>query len=146
MKTLCTQGFMRWVTGERKLTLSTAMVTTTDAVTSIMVKRRYFPRRGTVSEVGGMISARRRKNTVNDRRIDIHRDTWQQDKVSKILNIDQSSCKISNVTSAALVFKVLRTTRSTYFNIQYLKASQHLGEILQSLRNLYSIFQDSKPF
>ena len=36
-----------------------------------MVKRTNLPKRGTTNDVGGMISASRRKNTVNDRRIDI---------------------------------------------------------------------------
>ena len=44
-------------------------------VTSNMVKRRYLPRRGTAREVGGMISARSKKNTVSDRRIEIQRVT-----------------------------------------------------------------------
>ena len=36
----------------------------------------YLPSRGTASEVGGMISASRRKKTVSERRIDMHRVTW----------------------------------------------------------------------
>ena len=35
----------------------------------------YLPSRGTASEVGGMISASRRKKTVSERRIDMHRVT-----------------------------------------------------------------------
>jgi len=58
------------------LTLSTAIVTTTERVTSTMVKRRYLPRRGTVRDVGGIISASSRKNTVSDRRIEIQSDTF----------------------------------------------------------------------
>ena len=34
-----------------------------------MVNRTNLPRSGTTSEVGGMISARSRKNTVSDRRM-----------------------------------------------------------------------------
>lgn len=67
---------MTWVTGDRKLTLSTAMVTTTESVTRIMVNRRYFPSSGTVREVGGMISANSRKNTVSERRMEIQRETF----------------------------------------------------------------------
>ena len=55
--------------GDRKLTLSTIIVTRTDSVTRIMVKRRYLPSNGTASDVGGIISANRRKNTVNESRI-----------------------------------------------------------------------------
>ena len=40
-----------------------------------MVKRTNFPRRGTTREVGGMISARRRKNTVRDSKMLIERLT-----------------------------------------------------------------------
>ena len=42
-----------------------------EKVTSSMVKRRYLPRRGTAREVGGMISARRRKKTVSERRMEM---------------------------------------------------------------------------
>jgi len=41
-----------------------------DKVTRIMVKSKYFPSSGIASDVGGMISANRRKNTVSDRRMD----------------------------------------------------------------------------
>ena len=53
------------------------MVTTTDRVTSIMVKRRYLPRSGTAREVGGIISARSKKNTVSDSRMLMDKLTWQ---------------------------------------------------------------------
>ena len=58
-----------------KCMLSTPTVTQIDSVTKIMVKRRYFPRRGTASDVGGMISASRRKKTVSDSRIEMHKVT-----------------------------------------------------------------------
>ena len=35
-----------------------------------------MPRRGTTSEVGGMISAKRRKNTVKESRIEMDKETW----------------------------------------------------------------------
>ena len=35
----------------------------------------WSPNSGTASEVGGMISARRRKNTVRERRMEMHRVT-----------------------------------------------------------------------
>jgi hypothetical protein len=38
-------------------------------VSRIMVKRTNLPRRGTTREVGGMISASRRKNTVRESRM-----------------------------------------------------------------------------
>ena len=41
-----------------------------------MVKRTNLPRRGTTREVGGMISAKRRKNTVSESRMEIERLTW----------------------------------------------------------------------
>jgi len=46
-----------------------------DKVTRIIVNSRYFPRRGTAKDVGGMISARSRKNTVRESRMDIHSET-----------------------------------------------------------------------
>ena len=47
------------------------------------MKRTNLPRRGTTREVGGMISARRRKNTVNESRIEMDRDTWMKRKSFK---------------------------------------------------------------
>ena len=44
-------------------------------VSRIMVKRTNLPRRGTTREVGGMISASRRKNTVRESRMLIERLT-----------------------------------------------------------------------
>lgn len=44
-------------------------------VSNIIVNSTNFPSNGTTSDVGGMISANRRKNTVNDRRMDMLSDT-----------------------------------------------------------------------
>ncbi len=44
-------------------------------VSRIMVKRTNLPRRGTTREVGGMISASSRKNTVRDSRMEMERET-----------------------------------------------------------------------
>ena len=86
------------VAGVLKLTLRTPIVTTTEKVTRIMVKSKYLPEniilcftksstfhmcvrfphlpnRGTAIEVEGMISASSKKNTVNERRIEIDNDT-----------------------------------------------------------------------
>ena len=51
-------------------------MTQIDNVTSIIVKRRYFPKRGTAKDVGGIISANSKKNTVNDSKIEIQRATY----------------------------------------------------------------------
>ena len=45
-------------------------------VSKIIVKSTNFPSKGTTREVGGIISARRRKNTVNERRMLMERLTW----------------------------------------------------------------------
>ena len=65
-----------WVDGDRKCTLSTMTVTIIDSVTRIIVNSRYLPMSGTTSDVGGMISASSRKNTVSDSRIEIHSDIF----------------------------------------------------------------------
>ena len=44
-----------------------------------MVNSKYFPSRGTARDVGGIISARRRKNTVSERRIEMERLTFSPD-------------------------------------------------------------------
>lgn len=67
----------------RKFTLSTAMVTTTDNVTSIMVNNKYFPKSGTVSDVGGIISANNKKNTVNDNKILIHNEIFSPESLGR---------------------------------------------------------------
>lgn len=46
-----------------------------DRVTKIMVNNKYFPSKGMANDVGGIISAKRRKNTVNERRMEEHNDT-----------------------------------------------------------------------
>lgn len=45
-----------------------------------MVNSRYFPSRGTANEVGGIISASSRKNTVSDTRIEMHSVTCHEFK------------------------------------------------------------------
>lgn len=44
-------------------------------VSRIIVKSTNFPRSGTTNDVGGMISANSRKNTVSDSKMDIERLT-----------------------------------------------------------------------
>jgi len=46
-----------------------------DKVTKIMVNNRYFPSKGIANDVGGIISAKSKKNTVNERRMEEHNDT-----------------------------------------------------------------------
>ena len=75
MKTLLIQGAMVWVWGDLKWMLRTTTVTQMLKVSRIMVKRTNLPRRGTTREVGGMISASRRKNTVRERRMLMERLT-----------------------------------------------------------------------
>ena len=42
------------------------------------MKRTNFPNKGTTSEVGGMISAKRRKKTVRERRMLMERLIWNE--------------------------------------------------------------------
>ncbi len=51
-------------------------------VSRIMVKRTNLPSRGTTREVGGMISASSRKNTVRESRMEMDRDTWSKQYTS----------------------------------------------------------------
>jgi hypothetical protein len=46
-----------------------------DSVTRTIVKRRYLPSRGTASDVGGMISASSKKNTVSESNMETHKVT-----------------------------------------------------------------------
>ena len=45
--------------------------------TNIMAKMRYFPRSGTTSDVGGMISTTSRKNTYKLVRMEMESVTWK---------------------------------------------------------------------
>ena len=76
MKTLLIQGAMVWVCGDLKWMLRTTTVTQILKVSRIMVNRTNLPSRGTTKEVGGMISASRRKNTVRERRMLMARETF----------------------------------------------------------------------
>ena len=51
--------------------LRTPTVMKMENVTSNMVNRRYLPRSGTANDVGGIISASSKKNTVSERRMEI---------------------------------------------------------------------------
>lgn len=44
-------------------------------VSNIIVNSTNLPSNGTTSDVGGIISANKRKNTVNDKRMDMLNDT-----------------------------------------------------------------------
>lgn len=46
------------------------------SVTKIMVKRRYSPIRGMTRDVEGMVSVMTSRNTVRERRTEIHRVTF----------------------------------------------------------------------
>ena len=51
-------------------------------VTRSIVKRRYFPNSGTARDVGGIISASSKKNTVSESRMEIESETCEiEDKI-----------------------------------------------------------------
>lgn len=60
----------------RKYTFKTQTVIQMDKVTRIMVNNKYFPSKGMASDVGGIISANSKKNTVSERRMEEHSDTY----------------------------------------------------------------------
>ena len=47
-------------------------------VSRIIVNKTNFPSSGTTSEVGGIISANKRKNTVSDSKIEMDKLTWKK--------------------------------------------------------------------
>ena len=49
-------------------------------VSKIIVNNTNLPSRGTTSEVGGMISASKRKNTVSESKIEMERLTYGENK------------------------------------------------------------------
>lgn len=60
-----------------------------DRVTRIIVNNKYFPSKGMASDVGGIISAKSKKNTVNERRMEEQSDTCAKSVQKKhtIINI-----------------------------------------------------------
>lgn len=57
---------------------STHTVTQIEQVTNVIVNSKYFPSSGTAKEVGGIISANSKKNTVNDTKIELQRVTYKK--------------------------------------------------------------------
>lgn len=49
-------------------------------VSSIIVNSTNFPNNGTTNEVGGIISANSKKNTVSESKIDMLNETWNERK------------------------------------------------------------------
>ena len=70
--------------------LRTPTVMKIEKVTSSIVKRRYLPRRGTARDVGGIISANSKKNTVSDSNMEIQSVTFINQKI-KINVLDSVS-------------------------------------------------------
>lgn len=64
-----TIGDIVCVDDDRKWTFNTQTVVQTDNDTRIIVNSRYFPSNGIANDVGGIISASSKKNTVNDTRM-----------------------------------------------------------------------------
>lgn len=52
--------------------------------TRIMVKSKYFPNNGIASDVGGIISANSRKNTVSDTRIEMLKAIYGKKLIAKV--------------------------------------------------------------
>ena len=71
VNTRFTHGFILCVDGFRKCIPSVYTARKIDIVTTIMVKRRYFPIRGITNDVGGLMSDSKRKNTVSASKIEI---------------------------------------------------------------------------
>lgn len=71
LPTFCTPNTIKLIISYLKCTFKTQTVVQTDSETKIIVNRRYLPSSGTANDVGGMISASSRKNTVNDTRIEM---------------------------------------------------------------------------
>ncbi|KYN03784.1 hypothetical protein ALC62_05296, partial [Cyphomyrmex costatus] len=70
--------FLITFTTYRKCTFRTQTVSQMDKVTKIMVYSKYFPSKGIANDVGGIISAKSKKNTVNERRIEEHNDIYKK--------------------------------------------------------------------
>ena len=74
MVNVAAKTYLKWM-------LRTPTVMKMEKVTRSIVNRRYLPSSGTAREVGGIISASSKKNTVSDSRIEIHRVTLKHEKL-----------------------------------------------------------------
>ena len=54
-------------------------------VSRIIVNKTNFPSKGTTSDVGGIISANKRKKTVRESKMLIERLTWKKTNKSNVL-------------------------------------------------------------
>lgn len=63
---------------------NTTTVMPIDMDTRTMVNNRYLPSSGTARDVGGMISASSKKNTVNDTSMLLHRVTCKMTFVDQV--------------------------------------------------------------
>jgi hypothetical protein len=60
--------------------------------TKIIVNSKYFPSRGMAKEVGGMISASSRKNTVNDTNIEMLNDIYERTDKLPEMDVYDANC------------------------------------------------------
>uniref|UniRef100_A0A1A9V642 Uncharacterized protein n=1 Tax=Glossina austeni TaxID=7395 RepID=A0A1A9V642_GLOAU len=84
--------------------LSTQTVVQTDNETNIIVNSKYFPSSGTANDVGGIISANSKKNTVNETSIEIHKVTCQRYWKWNTRQLTTNTFKGAHMLSNALHF------------------------------------------
>lgn len=95
-----------------------------------------FPSNGTTSDVGGMISANKRKNTVNDKRMDMLSDT----------------CNGRRVVRRYIIDLLIKLARECSTNSIFLFMESHEGdkskvsEEIESSRNFFSLFLGDEHF
>ena len=105
MKTRRTHGAIVCVWGERKWTFRTTTVMHILNVSNIIVNKTNLPIKGTTSDVGGIISARSRKNTVSDSKMLMERLTYNKKKYKRFWkyftdNNTNLKCKCSEWASS----------------------------------------------
>lgn len=66
-------GVIVWVDGDWKWMFSIIIVIRIERVMSIIVNSKYLLIRGIIIDVGGIMLVRRRKNIVNDSKIEMYR-------------------------------------------------------------------------
>ena len=86
-------------------------------VSRIMVKRTNLPNKGTTSDVGGIISASKRKNTVNDSNILMERETCLGKNNPKLVNFNNQlhaiNTRLQIVNSGQNSVHILEILRSS---------------------------------
>lgn len=111
----------------------THTVVQTDSDTKIIVNSKYLPSNGIASDVGGIISAKSKKNTVNDTKIEMHKVTWVYKiwKINSLSRFKKNQCfddsyilfRLNHLANKTPTLWGMLTQRKEWSSSRYKRAS-----------------------